>query len=146
MPLYLVYCPDTTGGFEARMRVREAHVAASAESKQAGTTRESVSGCVCDHCSQSPHPPATLITVFGRAFVNDQKTHHRSQAPMSAKEQHDGMAGSVMIYRFANIEDCWDRIKRDAYWTNHVWDHDRIVVREIIGAEGDEALQLVMRQ
>lgn len=53
------------------------------------------------------------------------------------------MAGSVMIYRYPTIEACWDRIKGDAYWTEGVWDRERVVVREIIGAEGDDLLKLV---
>jgi len=83
--------------------------------------------------------------VFGRAFVDDKNSHHRSQPTLTPAEQHDGMAGSVMIYRYPTIEDCWDRIKGDAYYTEDVWDKERIVVREIIGAEGDDLLTLVQK-
>ncbi|TXT04830.1 hypothetical protein VHUM_04098 [Vanrija humicola] len=56
------------------------------------------------------------------------------------------MAGSVMIYRYPTLEAVWERIKGDAYWTQGVWDRERVVVREIIGAEGDDALRLVIEK
>lgn len=80
--------------------------------------------------------------MFGRAFVDDAHSHHSAERKTPA-DQHDGMAGSVMIYRYPTIEACWERIKRDVYWTEDVWDRDQVVVREIIGAEGDDLLQLV---
>ncbi|KAL1404980.1 hypothetical protein Q8F55_008593 [Vanrija albida] len=119
MPLYLAYCPDKEGNFAGRMQERQAHVSASAAGKKAGTT------------------------VFGRAFVDDAHSHHAAER-LTPQAQHDGMAGSVMIYRYPTIEECWARIRGDAYWLQGVWDRDRVVVREIIGAEGDDALRLVV--
>lgn len=74
--------------------------------------------------------------------MDDEHSHHSAERKTPA-EQHDGMAGSVMIYRYNTIEECWARIKGDAYWTNGVWDPERVVVKEIIGAEGDDLLKLV---
>jgi hypothetical protein len=103
--------------------------------------------------SSSETPKRTLSSVslaespvFGRAFVDDANSHHQGQATKAPADQHDGMAGSVMLYRYPTIEDCWARIKGDAYWTDDVWDKERVVVREIIGAEGDNFLKLVQDQ
>lgn len=95
----------------------------------------------------TPYDPlanAPSRAVFGRAFVDDAHSHHATERQKTPEDQHDGMAGSVMIYRYPTIEACWARIKGDAYWVEGVWDRERVVVREIIGAEGDDALRLVM--
>ena len=57
-------------------------------------------------------------------------------------EQTSGMDGSVMIYRYPTIEDAWARIKADKYWTGGVWDKERVVVKEIIGAPVDETIKV----
>lgn len=54
------------------------------------------------------------------------------------------MAGSCMIYRYPSLEAAWARIKEDAYWTGGVWDKDKVVVKEIIGADGDDVVKLVI--
>lgn len=52
------------------------------------------------------------------------------------------MDGSVMILRQPTIEAAWDRIKADEYWKQGVWDKEKVVVREIIGAPVDETIKI----
>ncbi len=43
------------------------------------------------------------------------------------------LAGSYMILKFDNLDECWARLKRDVYWTQGVWDKERVIVEELIG-------------
>lgn len=88
-----------------------------------------------------PHTSSLWFAVFGRAFLNDAVSTHEAGKP--AADQLPGMDGSVMILRFPTIEEAWARIKADKYWTGGVWDKDKVMVREIIGAPGvDETIKI----
>lgn len=41
------------------------------------------------------------------------------------------MAGSVMMLRYDTLEEAWERVKWDVYWTAGVWDHDRLVLEQL---------------
>ncbi|BEI82497.1 hypothetical protein CcaverHIS002_0303650 [Cutaneotrichosporon cavernicola] len=115
MPLYVCYCPDYSDNLETRLSVREAHLAAAAEDKKTGAS------------------------VFGRAFLDDSVATKEAGKPA---DQLPGMAGSVMILRFPTIDEAWARIKADKYWTAGVWDKEKVVVREIIGAPVDDTIKI----
>ncbi len=48
------------------------------------------------------------------------------------------MAGSVMHFKMASLDDVWARIKEDKYWTGGVWDKENVKVHEFIKAPGDD--------
>lgn len=81
-----------------------------------------------------------LTSVFGRAFLDDKTSTHTEKQPHA--DQLSGMDGSVMILRQPTIEAAWDRIKADEYWKQGVWDKEKVVVREIIGAPVDETIKI----
>jgi hypothetical protein len=41
------------------------------------------------------------------------------------------MGGSVMMLRYASLEEAWDRVKADVYYTAGVWDPERVFVSQI---------------
>ncbi|CAK9783419.1 unnamed protein product [Cutaneotrichosporon oleaginosum] len=84
-------------------------------------------------------PPFRAPPVFGRAFLDDSVATKEAGKPA---DQLPGMAGSVMILRFPTIGEAWARIKADKYWTGGVWDKDKVVVREIIGAPVDDTIKI----
>lgn len=47
-----------------------------------------------------------------------------------------------MLLRQPSLEAAWARIKADKYWTGGVWDQDKVVVRELIGAPVDETIKI----
>ncbi|TXT13592.1 hypothetical protein VHUM_00959 [Vanrija humicola] len=116
MPLYLCYCPDYPDNVEARLKVREAHLAEATKDKESGAS------------------------VFGRAYLSDNVATHEAGKP--AADQIPGMAGSFMVLRFPTLEACWERIKADKYWTAGVWDKEKLRVHEIIGAPVDETIKV----
>lgn len=81
-----------------------------------------------------------LTAVFGRAFLNEETSTHTEKQPHA--DQLSGMDGSVMILRQPTIEAAWDRIKSDEYWKQGVWDKEKVLVREIIGAPVDETIKI----
>jgi hypothetical protein len=42
------------------------------------------------------------------------------------------MAGSIMIFHSESLENAWERIKGDVYYTAGVWDSGRVAVEEFI--------------
>lgn len=50
---------------------------------------------------------------------------------------HPGFVGSVMFYRFNNIDEAWARLQRDPFWIHGIWDHERITVTELDPAAVD---------
>lgn len=80
------------------------------------------------------------LAVFGRAFLSDDVATKEAGKP--SEDQLKGMAGSVMVLRFPTLDDAWARIKADKYWTGGVWDKEKVVVREIIGAPVDETIKI----
>lgn len=51
------------------------------------------------------------ISVFGRGFLSDEYTHKESTQPPVVEQgsPNPGMEGSVMVFRYPNIEACWAR-------------------------------------
>lgn len=79
-------------------------------------------------------------TVFGRGFVSASSSGPEHN-PLNATTPNRGMAGSLMILRFPSLAEAWERIKGDAYWTEGVWDKERVEVRELLSVEGDETAE-----
>ena len=60
-------------------------------------------------------------------------------APRPGTKLHDAVlpegtpriAGSFMVYVFPSLEDCWARIKEDVYWTEGVWDKERLFIEQL---------------
>lgn len=77
----------------------------------------------------------TLLPEFGRAFLPPPDSPLRTSDLLPPNTQ--GMAGSVMMFRFPSLEDTWNRIKEDVYWTGGVWDKDKVVVEEFCVAPGE---------
>ncbi len=90
-------------------------------------------------CPPSHPLPSFTPAVFGRAFLDDSVATKEAGKPT---DQLPGMAGSVMILRFPTLAEAWARIKADKYWTGGVWDKDKVVVREIIGAPVDDTIKI----
>lgn len=42
-----------------------------------------------------------------------------------------------MVYRFPNIDEAWERVRRDPYWTGGVWDQDKVSVVELDPTDAD---------
>jgi uncharacterized protein YciI len=42
------------------------------------------------------------------------------------------MAGSLMIVRAKSLDEAWERVRSDVYYTEGVWDRGRVVVEEFI--------------
>lgn len=82
----------------------------------------------------SPHP------VFGRGFVADAHAGPIENPPNSSTPNL-GMAGSLMLLRFPSLEDAWNRIKSDIYWTAGVWDKEKSTVKELLNAPGDDVAE-----
>ena len=36
-----------------------------------------------------------------------------------------------MVYVFPSLDDCWTRIKEDVYWTEGVWDKERLFIEQL---------------
>ncbi|KAE8541557.1 hypothetical protein D1P53_002920 [Cryptococcus gattii VGV] len=121
MPLYLCLCPDYPNVFERRLAAREAHLAGSKVSREAGTT------------------------LFGRAYMDEASatSNSRPKIEVPAGQIGSGTLGSTMLYRFPTIEEAWERIKSDPYWVQGVWDKDRVTVNELAYLPTDETLKLV---
>ncbi|EJT47642.1 hypothetical protein A1Q2_04221 [Trichosporon asahii var. asahii CBS 8904] len=132
MPLYVCYCPDYPDNLQTRLKAREAHLAAATEDKKTGASESRDEAWVCSGMQLTP--------VFGRAFLDDKRSTHTEKQPH--EDQLSGMDGSVMILRQPTIEAAWDRIKADEYWKQGVWDKEKVVVREIIGAPVDETIKI----
>jgi hypothetical protein len=38
------------------------------------------------------------------------------------------LAGSFMIYNMSSLDEAWERVKSDVYWTNKVWDQEKLAI------------------
>ncbi|BEJ01839.1 hypothetical protein CcaverHIS631_0605210 [Cutaneotrichosporon cavernicola] len=108
--LFLCYCPDRTGPgvLETRLKVRAEHFEGFKKTMEAGNAE------------------------FGRAFLpspGDALYHPERLSVLPPNVQP--MAGSVMMLRYPSLEEAWERVKADVYWTAGVWDHDRTFVTHI---------------
>lgn len=122
MPLFICFCPDYPNNLQARLKVREEHLALGAKDRDAGK-----SGASADSFHTEYESVCLTLAVFGRAFTD----------PSSG-----GMAGSTMIYRYPSLEAAWERIKRDPYWTGGVWDKEKLEIRQLADGPSDETLEL----
>ncbi|RSH84086.1 hypothetical protein EHS25_005331 [Saitozyma podzolica] len=121
MPLYFIYGPDYPGAVQKRLAARPAHLAMGAESGKKGEK------------------------VFGRGFLSQEYSHTEAAPPPSfpSDQANPGMAGSGMIYRFKTLDDAWKRIKADPYWTEGVWDKEKMTIVELMEGPNDETMQVV---
>jgi hypothetical protein len=80
------------------------------------------------------------LPVFGRAFLSEE---YATKATGGAKhtdpsQPNPGMAGSLMHFKMASIDEAWARIKEDVYWTAGVWDKENTKVHELIRLPTDD--------
>ncbi len=73
-------------------------------------------------------------------YTNKAASPARTPEPEENSGVHPGIIGSVMFYRFPHIDDAWDRIRRDPYWVNGVWDHSKVIVVELDPEEVDHTV------
>lgn len=69
------------------------------------------------------------MSVYGGAMLPHPNAPARS-APLSPGQVN--YAGSFMVYRFETVDQVWDRLHEDVYWTQGVWDKERVIVEELI--------------
>lgn len=74
MPLYLCYCPDYPDNLDARLKVREAHLAEATKDKEAGASGESrIRARERSERARAMYPPVV---------------HARAMPPTSGPSQH----------------------------------------------------------
>ncbi|WOO77891.1 Aspercryptin biosynthesis cluster protein B [Vanrija pseudolonga] len=119
MPLYFVYAPDAPNRIENRLKVRAEHFAGFGALIKSGNA------------------------VWGQGIVDTDAETHKGGAERAADfDQVQHLNGSGLLYRFDTIEEAWERVKADVYWTGDVWDKDKVVVREMIGIPADATLKI----
>ncbi|TRM66061.1 hypothetical protein BD626DRAFT_486627 [Schizophyllum amplum] len=106
MPRFLVYAPDYPDHLEQRLAVRPTHLICAKHDLDAG------------------------VQVYGGPLVPRPGTKLRDEL---LPEGTPRIAGSFMVYVYPTIEDCWKRIKEDVYWTDGVWDKERLFIEELLG-------------
>lgn len=68
--------------------------------------------------------------MYGAAFLPRPETKARNA---NLPEGQMNIAGTFTIFVFPSLNDVWNRLKEDVYWTSDIWDKDRIIVEELIG-------------
>ncbi|ORX41041.1 hypothetical protein BD324DRAFT_647938 [Kockovaella imperatae] len=101
MPRFLCYCPDYPDALELRLSVRARHLEDSDRDKEAGRQTD------------------------GSAFLAIPGSEAASR---TVPEGQPNLTGSFMIYNLETIDQVWDRIRKDAYWENNVWDREKLTV------------------
>ncbi|TXT15900.1 hypothetical protein VHUM_00403 [Vanrija humicola] len=76
-------------------------------------------------------------------MVNADTETHAGTARPADYDQVKDLNGSVLLYRLDTIEEAWERVKADVYWTGDVWDKNAVVVRECIGVPADATLKMI---
>ncbi|ORY26043.1 hypothetical protein BCR39DRAFT_273513 [Naematelia encephala] len=105
MPRFMVYAPDYPNVLEARMKVRPRHVERAKPDLAGG------------------------VNVYGGAFLPKAGSKAReAKLPEGAVNY----AGSFMVYIFPTVDDVWARLKSDVFWTEGIWDKERVIVEELI--------------
>ena len=69
-----------------------------------------------------------LNEAIGEPFLPRPGSSQRENPPTDGTPN---FAGAYMIFVYDTLEEAWDRLKKDAYWTAWVWDKDRIIVEEL---------------
>jgi len=69
------------------------------------------------------------MTEFGLGYLPPPSTPAPSVTLPPGVEH---MVGSVLIFRAANLDAAWERIKDDIYWTSGVWDKEKSTVHQLI--------------
>ncbi|WVQ96568.1 hypothetical protein IAU59_003673 [Kwoniella sp. CBS 9459] len=124
LPLFFAFCPDNVTSssdpgsdsdvFATRLRVRPKHFERVEEDKKAG------------------------ILGFGRGFLPPSESPLFSHPATADLPNKQPMAGSIMFFRYPSIEDTWKRVREDVYWTEGVWDKDRVQVGEFLRVPSDD--------
>ncbi|WVF69059.1 hypothetical protein IAT40_003833 [Kwoniella sp. CBS 6097] len=116
LSLFFAFCPDNTGPevFTTRLRVRPKHFERVEEDKKAG------------------------ILEFGRGFLPPSNSSLFSHPAIESLPNKQPMAGSIMFFRYPSLEDTWKRVKEDVYWTEGVWDREKVQVGEFLRVPSDD--------
>jgi hypothetical protein len=76
-------------------------------------------------------PSLTLgLAVFGLGYLPPSGSPLRTSPLLPPNTPP--MAGSLMILRASSLDDAWERIRSDVYWTEGVWDRGQVKVEEFI--------------
>ncbi|EIW69896.1 hypothetical protein M231_00930 [Tremella mesenterica] len=105
MPRFLCVCPDHPDILDKRLAVRPQHLVRAKPDLENGTQ------------------------VYAGAILPKPDTEARTR-PLP--EGVPRIAGSLMVYIFPTLEDCWARVKEDVYWKHDIWDKSKIIVEELI--------------
>ncbi|KAL1741190.1 hypothetical protein HDZ31DRAFT_84977 [Schizophyllum fasciatum] len=104
MPRFLVYAPDYPDCLDRRLAVRPQHLERAKQDQD------------------------SKLQIYGSPFRPRPGTSLHD-APLPADVPR--IAGSFMVYTFPTLEDCWTRIKEDVYWTERVWDKEKLFVEQL---------------
>ncbi|WWC63016.1 uncharacterized protein I303_105614 [Kwoniella dejecticola CBS 10117] len=115
MPLFYAICPDYSANpsetLKNRLKVRPEHWRRAEEDKKAG------------------------ILEFGRGTVPPPTSTLHTDPNLPPGLQ--AMDGSIMFLRYKTMEQTWERIKSDVYYTGDVWDKDKIQIGQFIKLPGE---------
>ncbi|WVQ73489.1 hypothetical protein IAR50_003061 [Cryptococcus sp. DSM 104548] len=112
--LFYAYLPDTVGPnvLATRFKARPAHLKRAEEDKKSGKLE------------------------FGRGFLPppSHPLYNDPALPVGAQP----MAGSIMFFRMESLEEVWERLKSDVYWTEGIWNGEKAQVGEFVKMPGDD--------
>ncbi|WWC88247.1 uncharacterized protein L201_003153 [Kwoniella dendrophila CBS 6074] len=116
LKLFYAICPDYSTDpaqtLQQRLKVRSKHWERAQEDKKNG------------------------ILYFGRGTVppSNSSLHEVPDLPSGVQ----AMNGSIMFMRYQSIIEMEDRIKSDIYYTDNVWDKEKIQIGEFIRLPEDD--------
>lgn len=82
-------------------------------------------------CPRAKHKEADSgVLEFGRGYLPSANSPLWTSPDLPAGAKP--IAGSLMIFRMNTIEEVWTRIKDDVYWTQGIWDKEKVDVKEFM--------------
>lgn len=139
--LFYAYLPDANNVLAKRYEVRPMHLKRAEEDKKAGTLGAyrslylTLSFPLGEDISIQRTPAKdkeadSQLLEFGRGYLPSANSPlwTSPELPAGAKP----IAGSLMIFRMNTIDEVWERIKDDVYWTEGIWDKEKGDVKEFI--------------
>lgn len=73
---------------------------------------------------------SSQLLEFGRGYLPSANSPLWASPDLPAGAKP--IAGSLMIFRMNTIDEVWERIKDDVYWTEGIWDKEKGDVKEFI--------------
>ncbi|KDQ50280.1 hypothetical protein JAAARDRAFT_42276 [Jaapia argillacea MUCL 33604] len=81
------------------------------------------------HLEKAHEAIAKGIIQFGGAFLTPESI----ASPTAEKK----LVGSTMLIRASSFEEAKSIIESDVYWTNNVWDHEKLFIAPFLVATPD---------